>query len=304
MSNVQDYKRLRDKFLQAELDYEDRESPYKMTLKDFKRLEDESKSIKRKSLFEFHLTKRFLKLHMLYLQTFLTALGTVFSALWTKTESFFKKIYRTYLIHRERAEFVFDTKLTELEERQKSKEKMNDVAKNEVQEFVLDYEKELQGLFSGVRCTFSMADESRKAKVIKPNLDFHQNIYDIILKKMTDSRMILNIEEINVSLKLEDELVKNTIVFKLKSKGDVWGKLFAKYIMTSLYKKIEIYDGKMSAKHEFNVTKKEDVFFLGFEHCRLLSYVESSDHIYGDRVLQNKEKKGVSQKIPLKEIGA
>ena len=74
--------------------------------------------------------------------------------------------------------------------------KINDIIKSEHQEFAEDYEKELGVLFTGVKCKFSIVEDSKKLNAIKPNLDFHQNLYEIILRKVTESRMILNIEDI------------------------------------------------------------------------------------------------------------
>lgn len=273
MSDVQTYKRLRNKFLQAELEYEDRESRYQVTLNDLKKLD--IKPIQARE-------------HLFLLKLFLRFLNTISKSISSSLKTFAylvkesvkkksARIYMFYLAKKENVEFVIEKKVTTLEDNLKLEKEEMYANNKELLNIVAEYDKNLNLIFSGVKCSFKVSGQKVKVHEIKPNLDFHQAIHVIILKKVLDSKMILNIDEMRIDLILQNETVSESFVFKLKSKGHVWSVLFSKYIMNSLFKKIENFDGKMSAQHRFNATSGLDEFIFSYEHCRLLTYVQSEE---------------------------
>lgn len=273
MSDVQTYKRLRNKFLQAELEYEDRESRYQVTLNDLKKLD--IKPIQEKE--HFFLLKLALRFFKTIFKSISISVKVFAGVVKESVKKISARIYSVYLAKKENVEFVIEKKVITLEDNLKfEKEKMyaND---KELLNIVEEYEKNLNLLFSGVKCSFKVSGQKIKAHEVRPNLDFHQALHIIILKKVLDSKMILNIEEMSIDLALQNETVLESFVFKLKSKGHVWSVLFSKYIMSSLFKKIENFDGKMSARHSFNATSGLDEFTFFYEHCRLLTYVQSEE---------------------------
>jgi hypothetical protein len=297
--------RLRDKFLQAEVDYENRRKYNSSVDKASNRKESEAiEKQNEKQKETLTLLVAFFKIFKIVIfrtrSIFSFALGHT-AKFFSKISNFFEKIIQYYSKKKENAEFFIESKIESYEKKQNSRMENANKQSMEALTQVDAFKDEIKRLFSGVDCDFCIDDESMKVKTLKANLDFHIVLYEEIVKKITESRLIVNLCTVKISIRIKNENVKNSIDFKLKLKGHTWGTLFSKYISNSLFKKIQVYDGRLYAKHLYNPLRKIDVFTLYFEHSLLYSYVEIVDFESSQNVMAETKKsfpkKANSQKI-------
>lgn len=293
--------RLRDKFLQAEVDYENRRKYNSSVDKASNRKESEAIEKQKETL---TLLVAFFKIFKIVIfrtrSIFSFALGQA-AKLFSTIGDFFEKIIQYYSKKKENAEFFIESKIEGYEKEQNSRIENANKQSMEALTHVDAFKDEIKRLFSGVECDFYFDDESIKVKTLKANLDFHIVLYEEIVKKITESRLIVNLDSVKINLCIKDDKVKNAIEFKLKIRGHVWSILFSKYIMKSIGKKMEVYDGKLSARHLYNPLKNIDAYTLNFEHSLLYSYVDISD--FGTvQHLVNAEKKPVAGKRTFEKI--
>lgn len=105
-----------------------------------------------------------------------------------------------------------------------------------------------------------------ESNTYKEILDNELEIFNLLGKKIVETKMQANLFAINVETFLLDNKVQHELCFELKTKGLRWALFFSKYVNSDLNQFLSSRNGNIYGEHVSNVTLGRDKFILSIVH--------------------------------------
>jgi hypothetical protein len=177
--------------------------------------------------------------------------------------------YKSIKLKRENKEISIAKYLKDVESKLDLKEFQSKHEEFEVDNITRNFEISITKKFDEGVCNVAIQSDKTEYKKATKTIAFADEIFQTISDKLNESRLMSNIDYLNITTTIQKNEINHILEFELKVAGVNWATVFAKFIGSEIQNKIEWVNGHSFGEHTQNLTQIKDVFVFSITHQRL-----------------------------------
>ncbi len=195
--------------------------------------------------------------------------------------------FKAIKLKRENKEISIARYLKDLENKLDLKEFQSKHEEFEVDNITKSYEVSVAKKFDDGVCNVAILSDKSEFKKSTKSLAFADEIFLTISNRLIESRLMSNIDYLNITTTIQKNEINHMLEFDLKVAGVNWATVFAKFIGSEIQNKVEWVQGNSFGEHTQNLTQIKDVFVFSITHQRL-EIIEAAEDIQKYSSIQGK----------------